>query len=169
MGQVIAQRGLELWYGAGSSGLMGAVANGALQGGGQVVGVIPEMFHTPQLCHMGLTRLEVTATMHLRKARLAEQADAFVALPGGYGTFEEIFEILTWAQIGLHSKPIGLLNLAGYFGPLIRLVEHAVQEGFMYPEHLALFNVSPEPEELLDKLSAYRPPEGLDRWVKRED
>ncbi len=104
MGQAIARRGLQLWYGAGSTGLMGAVANGALEAGGEVIGVIPALFHTPQLAHTGLSRLEVVDLMHQRKERLANQAEAFIALPGGFGTFEELFEILTWAQIGLASK-----------------------------------------------------------------
>ncbi len=169
MGAAIAGRGLQLWYGAGSTGLMGAVADGALQAGGEVVGVIPELFNTPQLCHGGLTRLEVVASMHVRKARLAEQADGFIALPGGYGTFEEFFEILTWAQIGLHTKPVGLLNTGRYYDPLINLVRHAQQEGFLYPEHLSLYQAAETPGDLLDQMAEYTPPEGLARWVKRDD
>jgi uncharacterized protein (TIGR00730 family) len=169
MGQAIARRGLQLWYGAGSTGLMGAVADGALHAGGEVIGVIPEMFNTPQLAHVGLTRLEVVASMHVRKQRLAEQAEAFIALPGGFGTFEEFFEILTWAQIGLHSKPVGLLNLAHYFDPLLAMVEHARQEGFIYDIHRALFTSESDPDRLLDALAAYRPPSGLERWVTREE
>ncbi len=118
MGRAIAGRGLQLWYGAGSTGLMGAVANGALEAGGEVIGVIPSLFHTPELAHTGLTRLEVVDSMHQRKERLANQAEAFIALPGGFGTFEELFEILTWAQIGLHHKPVGLLNTLHYYDPL---------------------------------------------------
>jgi hypothetical protein len=169
MGAAIARRGLELWYGAGGTGLMGAVANGALQAGGQVVGVIPEIFNTPRLAHMGLTRLEVVASMHERKQRLAQAADSFVALPGGYGTFEELFEILTWSQIGLHQKPVGLLNVLGYFDPLLTLVEHARSEGFIYAEHRALLIHADTPEVLLDSLDAYRQPDGLERWLTRED
>ncbi len=169
MGQAVARRGWTLWYGAGSTGLMGAVAQAALDAGGQVVGVIPEMFNTPQLCHTGLTRLEVTATMHVRKARLAEAADAFVALPGGYGTFEEFFEIITWAQIGLHAKPVGLLNTLDYYAPLLALVARARSEGFIYAEHQALFQAAGEPETLLDQLAAYQPPAGLERWVTRPE
>lgn len=169
MGQAIARRGWTLWYGAGSTGLMGAVAQAALDAGGPVVGVIPEMFNTPQLCHTGLTRLEVTGSMHTRKARLAEAADAFVALPGGFGTFEEFFEILTWAQIGLHRKAVGLLNTLDYYAPLLALAEQAQAEGFIYPEHRALFQASDDPEALLDQLAAYRPPAGLERWVTRPE
>jgi uncharacterized protein (TIGR00730 family) len=169
MGKAIARRGLELWYGAGSTGLMGSVANGVLQSGGQVVGVIPELFNTPQLAHMGLTRLEVVESMHARKQRLALAADGFAALPGGFGTFEEFFEILTWAQIGLHSKPIALLNTAEYFQPLLEMIENARKQGFIYNEHQSLFSSADEPEELLDILQGYEPPAGLERWLTREN
>jgi uncharacterized protein (TIGR00730 family) len=169
MGKAIAERGLQLWYGAGSTGLMGALADGALEAGGEVIGVIPAMFNTPQLAHSGLTRLEVVESMHQRKVRLAEQADAFMALPGGFGTFEEFFEILTWAQVGLHRKPVGLLNVKGYFEPLMRMVEHARNEGFIYDEHRTLFTCKSKPVELLDALNSYLPPEGLERWLTREE
>ena len=163
------RRGLQLWYGAGSTGLMGAAANGALEAGGEVIGVIPEIFNTPQLVHLSLTRLEIVGSMHARKERLAEQADAFIALPGGYGTFEEFFEILTWAQIGLHQKPVGLFNILNYFDPLLAMVEHARREGFIYDEHRALFSCEDEPEALLDALADYQKPGGLERWLRRED
>lgn len=166
-GLLLAQHGLHLVYGAGRTGLMGAVADGVLEGGGQVTGIIPQMFYTPALAHTGLTNLEITPDMHTRKARMAELADAFVALPGGFGTFEELFEILTWAQIGLHRKPIGLLNLNGYYDPLLNLVAQAQREGFIYDEHRALFQVAAQPKALLDALEAYSPPDGLDRWVAR--
>jgi uncharacterized protein (TIGR00730 family) len=169
MGAAIARRGLELWYGAGSTGLMGAVADGALQAGGRVNGVIPDLFNTPRLAHTGLTSLEVVPSMHERKQRLAQAADSFVALPGGYGTFEELFEILTWSQIGLHQKPVGLLNVLGYFDPLLTLVEHARSEGFIYTEHRALLIHSDTPDDLLDSFFDYQPPAGLERWVTRED
>jgi hypothetical protein len=169
MGAAIASRGLHLWYGAGSTGLMGAVANGALQAGGEVTGVIPAIFNTPQLAHMNLTCLEVVESMHARKMRLATAADGFAALPGGYGTFEEFFEILTWSQIGLHAKPIGLLNAGGYFDPLLNMIEHARQEGFIYNEHQALFLSASAPEDLLDEMLEYVPPEGLDRWLSRAE
>lgn len=169
VGACIARRGLHLYYGAGSTGLMGAVADGALEAGGTVTGIIPGYFNTPQLCHAGLTRLEVVETIHQRKARLAELADAFIALPGGYGTFEELFEILTWAQIGLHKKPIGMLNTRRYFEPLLAVIEQARQEGFIYNEHRGLFAIAEQPEELLDALSNHRPPSGLERWLTRDD
>ncbi len=168
MGEAIARRGMTVVYGAGSTGMMGAVAEGALQAGGEVIGVIPEIFNTPKLMHTQLTRLEVVPDMHTRKARMAELADAFIALPGGLGTFEEFFEILTWAQIGLHAKPIGLLNVRNYYAPLLALVRHALEEGFLYLEHRQLFTDAPEPDELLDALQRYRQPEGLERWVDRD-
>jgi len=169
MGALLAQRGLQLAYGAGKTGLMGAVADGALQAGGEVLGVIPEMFNTPQLVHTGLTRLEVVESMHSRKARLAQIADAFIALPGGFGTFEEFFEILTWAQIGLHSKPIGLLNAQRYFDPLLEMVAHACQEGMIYDIHRSLFVHAEQPHALLDALQDHHTPEGLESWWLREE
>ncbi len=169
MGRAISRRGLQHWYGAGSTGLMGAVANGALEAGGEVIGVIPALFHTPQLAHTGLTRLEVVDSMHQRKERLANMAEAFIALPGGFGTFEELFEILTWAQIGLHQKPVGLLNTMHYYDPLVSMVDYARSEGFIYDEHRALFVCEQEPEHLLDKLEQYNIPSGLDRWLTRSD
>lgn len=168
MGQALAQAGIRLVYGAGRTGLMGAVAEGVLAAGGEVVGVTPAYLNTPQLIHAGLTRLEVVETIHQRKARMSELADAFIALPGGYGTFEELFETLTWAQLGLHEKPIGLLNTLGYFDPLIELVQHALREKFIYDEHRTLLRTSADPDELLADLRAYRAPENLDRWVNRE-
>jgi uncharacterized protein (TIGR00730 family) len=169
MGRAIAKRGLQLWYGAGCTGLMGAVADGALEAGGEVIGVIPVLFHTPQLEHKGLTRLEVVDSMHLRKERLANMAEAFIALPGGFGTFEELFEILTWAQIGLHQKPVGLLNTLHYYDHLVGMVDYARTEGFIYDEHRALFVCEQEPDQLLDKLENYNIPSGLDRWLTRPD
>lgn len=168
MGRAIACRGLALVYGAGSTGVMGALAEGALEGGGAVTGIIPKFFATPQLMHTRLTHLEVVPDMHTRKARLAGLADAFIALPGGYGTFEELFEMITWAQIGLHRKPIGLLNTRGYFNPLLALIEHARAEGFLYDEHLQLFILAEQPEQLLDALEDHRYPPGLERWVERK-
>lgn len=167
MGRALAQRNMRLIYGAGSTGLMGAVADAALSNGAEVIGVLPQMFHTPQLAHTRLTRLEIVDSMHTRKARLAELADAFVALPGGFGTFDEWFEIITWAQIGLHCKPIGLLNSHGYYDPLLALVEHANREGMIYSEHSRLFVQAAEPDALLDALEEFERPSGLERWVER--
>jgi uncharacterized protein (TIGR00730 family) len=169
MGQVIADQGLQLWYGAGSTGLMGELANGALEAGGQVIGVIPEIFNTPVLVHEKLSKLEVVGTMHQRKQYLADQADAFIALPGGFGTFEELFEILTWAQIGLHQKPVGLLNTLSYFDALLELVNQALSEGFIYSEHKALFCCAEYPSLLLETMTDHTHPLGLERWLTRED
>jgi hypothetical protein len=169
MGGAIAARDKQLIYGAGSTGLMGAVADGTLQAGGEVIGVIPKNFNTSTLAHFGLTKLEVVDTIHERKARMIELADAFIALPGGYGTFEELFEALTWAQIGLHRKPVGILNVRHYYDPMLKLIERARKEGFIYDEHRALFTCRSKPEDLLDALTNHRHPEGLDRWLTRQD
>lgn len=169
LGRALGQRGIQLIYGAGKTGLMGAVADGALAAGGEVVGVMPRIFYTPTLAHAGLTRLEVMDDMHVRKARMVELADAFVALPGGFGTLDELFETLTWAQIGLHAKPVGLLNTRGYYDPLLHMVEHIGREGFIYHEHRALFTQAAEPEALLNALDNHHGPENLDRWLTREE
>ena len=169
LGETMAVQGFQLVYGAGSTGLMGSLAEGALNAGGEVVGVIPSYFNTPQLAHSRLTRLEVVDTIHQRKSRMAELADAFIALPGGYGTFEELFEMLTWAQIGLHQKPIGLLNISSYFDPLLAMIENALREGFIYEEHLTLFVYADNVEGLLDALQNHQSPDGLDRWITRQD
>jgi uncharacterized protein (TIGR00730 family) len=169
MGYVLVERGLTLVYGAGCTGIMGVLADAVLEKGGQVVGVIPVMFNTPQLVHKHLTRLEVVADMHTRKSRLCELADTFIALPGGFGTLDELFEILTWAQIGLHHKPIGLLNTCGYFDGLLDWIEHAQTEGFIYAEHRSLFTSAESPGDLCDALAKLRPPAGLERWLTRED
>ena len=169
MGRALAGRGLTLVFGGGGTGLMGALADAVLQAGGHVVGVIPQGFNTPKLAHNGLTELRVVSSMHERKAVMADLADAFVALPGGFGTFEELFEILTWAQVGLHQRPIGVLNALGYFDPLLALIEHARREGFIYAEHRSLLISEPDPGTLLDRMEAYQPPSGLARWLNRDE
>ncbi|MGD8813067.1 MAG: TIGR00730 family Rossman fold protein [Anaerolineales bacterium] len=168
MGQELAGRGLTLVYGAGSTGMMGELADACLEAGGTVVGVIPEVFNTPQLAHQDLHELHITKDMHARKALLANMADAFIALPGGLGTFEELFEILTWAQIGLHAKPVGALNIGGYFDLLLDMIELARSQGFIYDEHQALLICEPTPEAVMGGLYSYIPPEGLARWVARK-
>ncbi len=167
MGKAIAQSGLSLVYGAGKTGLMGALADGALEAGGTVIGVVNEQLNQPQLIHAGLTRLEVIPNIHQRKARMSALADAFIALPGGYGTLDELFETLTWVQIGLHQKPVALLNARGYFDPLLNFIDHALKEGFIYPEHRELVVAADTSAEALEKLSRYSFPHGLDRWVNR--
>jgi uncharacterized protein (TIGR00730 family) len=168
VGRLVAERGLKLVYGAGSTGLMGAVADGVLAAGGEVIGIITEQFDTPVLAYKNLTRKEVVEDMHQRKARMADLADAFIALPGGYGTLEELFEILTWAQIGLHSKPVGILNTNRYFDHLLNFMKQMGDEGFIYKEHRELFSYADTPQELLNAMEGYQPPKGLDRWVERE-
>jgi len=167
LGRELAGRGLGLVYGGASVGLMGAVADGALSGGGEVVGVIPGALEAKELAHRGLTRLEVVASMHERKARMAELADGFIALPGGMGTLEEMAEILTWAQLGLHRKACALLDVGGYWEPLVAFFDHAVQERFLRPEHRALLLVGREPGPLLDDMERYAPvyPE---KWIDRD-
>lgn len=169
MGRTIAAHGKDIVFGAGGTGMMGALADGALSAGGRVIGVIPEIFNTPELLHAGLEELHVVETMHARKAMMADLADAFIALPGGFGTMEELFEMLTWMQIGLHSKPIGLLNVRGYFKPLMDLIEHAREQGFIYREHRDLIRISESPEELIASLENFRIPDGLERWVHRRE
>ncbi len=157
MGTALAQRGLTLIYGGGNIGLMGAVADAALDAGGHVIGIIPQHLDDWEVGHRGLTELEIVGSMHERKARMADLADAFVALPGGLGTFEELFEILTWAQLGLHQKPFGLLNTLGYYAPLLALLDTAVHERFLRPEHRALVLEEPsDPNRLLDRLAAHK-------------
>lgn len=168
MGASLARLNLNLVYGAGKTGLMGAVADGALSEGGSVTGIVPVYLNSPQLIHAGLTQLEVVENIHLRKARMSELADAFIALPGGYGTFEELFETLTWAQIGLHQKPIGLLNVDGYFDPLLGLIQHALSERFIYDEHRTLLVSDSQPQQLIQKLLDYQIPKDLERWLSRE-
>jgi len=169
MGYALAEKGFTLVYGAGCTGIMGVLADAVLERGGTVVGVIPAMFNTPQLVHKNLTRMEVVTDMHIRKSRLVELADAFIALPGGFGTLDELFEVLTWAQIGLHQKPIGLLNTCGFFTSLLDWIEHARVEGFIYEEHRLLFTWAETPCDLLDALANHHPPAGLERWLTREE
>jgi uncharacterized protein (TIGR00730 family) len=152
VGLAIGGRGAALVYGGGRRGLMGVVADAVLKAGGQVVGVIPDPLATVELAHDALTELHVVPGMHERKAMMARLASGFLMLPGGIGTYEEFFETLTWAAIGLHAKPIGLLNVDGYFDPLLHLLDHAVNERFVNPAHLDLIQVSSDPETLVADL-----------------
>jgi uncharacterized protein (TIGR00730 family) len=153
LGQLLVRHGYGLVYGGGHVGLMGVIADAVLANGGEVIGVIPESMVARELAHTGLTRLEVVPGMHARKARMAELADAFIALPGGYGTFEELFEVITWAQLGMHGKPIGLLNVAGYFNALKALVDQAIAEGFIRAEHEHLLTMANDANTLLHRLN----------------
>ena len=168
MGEALARRGIGLVYGGGGIGLMGVLADAAVSAGGDVIGVIPEALMAREVAHRGLADLRVVASMHERKALMAELADAFVALPGGFGTLEEFCESLTWAQLGIHRKPCGLLNVEGFFDPLLLLFDHAVRERFVSPDHRSLVVVEEDPERLLDALSRWEPP-ALERWMGREE
>jgi uncharacterized protein (TIGR00730 family) len=169
LGAALVRRGLGLVYGGGHVGLMGVVADDVLRAGGEAIGVIPQALVERELALAGLTRLEVVDTMHQRKARMADLADAFVALPGGFGTCDELFEILTWAQLGLHAKPIGLLNVTGFFVPLRAWLEHMVREGFLKAKHRRLLLEADDPDRLLDLLVQYRPEESVPKWITAED
>lgn len=153
LGALLAQRGWGLVYGGGHIGLMGVVADAVLTAGGRVVGVIPQGLADKELAHLGLTELHVVDTMHQRKALMADRSDAFVALPGGFGTADEFFEILTWAQLGIHTKPVAVLNVNGFFDPLLRWLDHTVTEGFVKPDNRELVRVFGDPVELLDALT----------------
>lgn len=158
LGKLLVERGLGLVYGGGSVGLMGVIANAVLAAGGEIIGVIPEMLATKELLHTGVQQMHRMQSMHARKAKMAELSDAFIALPGGYGTFEELLEMITWSQLGIHRKPVGLLNVAGYYDPLVQFVDHAIAEGFIKPKHRELIVVADTPESLLDKILQHRPP-----------
>jgi uncharacterized protein (TIGR00730 family) len=151
-GAALAARGLGLVYGGGRVGLMGALADAALAGGGEVIGVIPQDLVDRELAHGGLTELRVVGSLHERKAAMADLADAFVALPGGFGTLDELMEQLTWSQLGLHAKPVGLLDVEGYWRPLIALARHATEEGFVRESDLGSIAVGDDPELLLGRL-----------------
>ena len=168
MGETLARRGLTLIYGGGRTGLMGALADGVLESGGHVIGVIVESMNTPALAHPGVTRMEVTPLIHQRKARMYELADAYVAMPGGYGTLDELFETLTWAQIGVHAKPVGLLNVGSYFDPLLAMLDRAEKEGFVFPEHRQSLICASDPGALLDAMKNHEPPvEAVKRWMRQ--
>lgn len=167
LGTLLAKNHLRLVYGAGKTGMMGALADSVLNNGGEVIGITPESLNSPQLIHANLTCLEVTPDIHTRKARMSLLADAFVALPGGYGTLDEFFEALTWAQIGLHSKPIGLLNTNHYYDPVLEMIDRAQREKFIYSEHQQLLVQDGDPGALLTKVLSFRAPAGLERWVNR--
>lgn len=167
MGRFLAESRRRLVYGGGRTGLMGALAEGALAAGGEVIGIMPKHLVDHEVAHTGLTELRVVASMHERKAMLAELSDGFLAMPGGLGTLEELFEIWTWGQLGLHRKPYGVLNVNGYFTPLIAFLDHAVVEQFVRPEYRALLVVDTDPAALITRMEAMEPPP-LPRWVQRE-
>jgi len=169
LGRALARRGTGLVYGGASVGVMREVADAALGGGGEVIGVIPRALVDREVAHDGLTELRVVDTMHTRKATMAELSDGFIALPGGFGTLDELFEILTWAQLGIHHKPIGLVDTCGFWQPLLVMVRHMVAEGFIPADQEALLLVADEPEALLTRMEGWTPPTLGPKWVGPDD
>ena len=167
LGRMLAERKIELVYGGGCVGLMGLLANAALRQGGHVIGVIPQALKIKEVVHESLPDLRVVADMHERKALLAELADGFIALPGGFGTYEEFCEVLTWSQLGFHRKPFGLLDIDGFYRSLLEFFDHATAEGFIRPIHRQLVLVDHDPDRLLAKLKAWRPPAEV-KWAPKK-
>lgn len=168
MGTLLAKRGIGLVYGGGNVGLMGTIAEAVMAGGGEVIGVIPQALADREIAHIGITDLRVVDSMHTRKAMMADLSDGFIAMPGGVGTFEEFFEAVTWTQLGVHRKPCGLLNVAGFYTPLAVFIDQAVSEGFIKPVHRAVIVVDDHPERLLDSLSAIVLPD-VPKWIGRAE
>jgi uncharacterized protein (TIGR00730 family) len=168
-GRLLAQRGIRLVYGGGRTGLMGAVADGALAANGEVIGVMIPSMHTPELSHPGLTQMDMVPEMHARKARMHELSEGYIALPGGFGTLDELFEALTWGQIGEHEKPIGLLNVNNYYVPLLAALDHAVREGFVLREHRESLHCEADPETLLARMELHKHPrDAVKRWLRQD-
>src|SRR5215211_4210517 len=169
MGNTLAERGTRLIFGGGKTGLMGAVAAGVLEAGGEVIGVIIPSMNTVALAYVGLTQMDVVEGMHARKARMHELSDGYIVLPGGLGTFDELFETVTWAQTGAHEKPVGLLNVKNYYAPLLAAIDHAVREGFVFKEHRDVLFCESDANLLLDKMSRYEHPRAaVKRWMREE-
>lgn len=166
LGKTLAERGIGVVYGGGGLGLMGACASAAMENGGSVIGIIPRALAAKERMNNLVTDLRIVHTMHERKALMVELSSAFIALPGGFGTFDELFETITWAQLGIHQKPIGLLNVAGYFDPFLAMVERAIQDGFILEKYRQLFVVAAEIEDLLAELARYEPLDGLIKWLE---
>ncbi|MDM3893672.1 TIGR00730 family Rossman fold protein [Pseudomonas juntendi] len=166
LGEAIARRGWTLVYGGGAVGLMGVVADAAMAAGGDVVGIIPQSLLDAEVGHRGLTRLEVVDGMHARKARMAELSDAFIALPGGLGTLEELFEVWTWGQLGYHAKPLGLLDVNGFYDKLGGFLDHIVEEGFVRPQHRDMLLLGQQPDELLGAMDRFVAPVAP-KWVDK--
>lgn len=168
LGQTLAKRGVALVYGGGHVGLMGTVADAVITGGGAAHGVITRALEAREIAHERLTSLRVVETMHERKAAMADAADGFIMLPGGYGTLDEFFEMLTWAQLGIHGKPCGILDAGGYFGPLRAFIDGAVAAGFVHPAHRDMVHVDEDPGRLLDAMAAWEPPI-VNKWLDRAE
>jgi hypothetical protein len=169
LGTLLARQGIGLVYGGGNIGLMGVLADAVLEGGGSVIGVIPESLRAREVAHEGLPDLRVVHSMHERKALMADLSDAFVALPGGFGTLEELLEITTWSQLGIHVKPIAVLNVEGYFDPLLALLDHAVAERFLRPEHRRILLVAEGVAQAVAELLGFEPPPGGPKWIDRDE
>lgn len=165
LARFLVKLGIGIVYGGGNIGLMGVLADTAIIAGGEVTGVIPRALFAKEVGHAGITDMRIVGSMHERKALMAELSDGFIALPGGWGTFDEFCEVLTWAQLGLHRKPCGILNVEGYYDPLLKMFDHSVAEGFLKPEYRPLVIAASEPEELIAKMQGYQPP-SLDRWIE---
>jgi uncharacterized protein (TIGR00730 family) len=168
LGTLLATRSVGLVYGGASVGLMGVLADAVLRGGGEVIGVIPQALIAREIAHASLSDLRVVGSMHERKSLMSDLADGFIALPGGCGTLDELFEIITWAQLGLHHKPIALLNSGGYFDPLMAAIHHAVEEGFVPRSHLAVFRVASDPHDALELLTNFEAPVLGRKWSTSE-
>lgn len=168
LGNTLAERGIGLVYGGASIGVMGAVADGVLEKGGEVIGVIPFALATREVAHNGLNELVVVESMHERKAKMAELSDGFIALPGGWGTMEEVFEMLTWAQLGFHDKPCGLLNISNYYDHLYAFLEHAIDQRFVREEYRPMMMMETSAESLLNRFEHYRPPK-VKKWIGPEE
>lgn len=169
LGVALVERGYGLVYGGASVGLMGTIADAVLERGGEVIGVMPQSLVARELSHPNLSELHIVETMHERKALMAANSDAFIAMPGGFGTFEELFEVVTWGQLGIHRKAVGLLDVAGYFAALVDLVERGVAEGFIPETHRDLLCLDPNPRSLLDRLERYEVPDLGRKWAERKD
>jgi uncharacterized protein (TIGR00730 family) len=163
LGKLLLRQEIGLVYGGASRGIMGAIADTVLEGGGNVTGIIPRALRGKEIAHEGLTELRVVDSMHERKSLMVELSDAFIAMPGGFGTLEEIIEVITWGQLGFHDKPCGLLNVAGYFDHLLAFLDHSTAQGFLHPQHRSMLLVANTPTELLEQFENYVPP-SVEKW-----
>ncbi|NOZ50960.1 MAG: TIGR00730 family Rossman fold protein [Chloroflexi bacterium] len=169
LGRLLAENDIELIYGGGMTGLMGAAANAVLASGGRAIGIIPDSMNIPRVVHEHLSELVVVDNMHERKALMHQRSDAFIALPGGMGTWDELFETLTWSQLGYQTKPVGLLNVAGYYNPLLTLIDHAIAQGFIQKQHRHIFLVDQEVPALLKALTTFEHPDPSGaKWTQLE-
>jgi uncharacterized protein (TIGR00730 family) len=168
VGKILAEKNISIVYGGGNVGLMGALANASLQNNGKVIGVIPDILMQKEVAHLGLTQLHVVPNMHARKMMMHELSDGVITLPGGFGTFEELFEMLTWAQLGVHNKPIALLNVNGYYDHLLKFIDHAVQEGLLKQVFKEMILVDDDVNHLLHSMHNYVPPV-TGKWIDKSD